>query len=549
MAFLSMLSASVSLVSAFVLAIIFLRAVYARNGRQDMRRYPPGPPALPVLGNAHLLPVEYQQRKLAEWARTYGDVVFARFFRTPVVVLSSREAAVDLLEKRSAKYSDRPRFILLSEIMGWDSVLNNLPYGDRFRKHRKWLQDAFVSKPMLATYRPIQRRETYTLLSGLCDTPELFMDHIKRWAAATIMEIAYGHRVTSLEDKYIELAERTTVETVKAGSPGSMLVDFFPICMSPSHHVLSSRGADQTRSVKGIPLWAPGSGFKHRAYYVRGLIRQTLDTPFEMVKRALLMGTAAPSFTANLLEEANAAGGLTEDHEEDIKGAAGVIYAAGTDTTVTALKSFVLAMLLHPEVYKRAQSEIDQVVGPDRLPDWDDADNLPYLDAVLKEVFRWNAPVPLGVPHRAQSDDIYRGYRIPEGAMMIPNIWWMTQDPNVYPEPEKFLPERFLNMSQDDAQRTDPRNIVFGFGRRICPGQAFAEGSLWLAASNIIATMDITYAKDDKGRDIVPEAAFISGFVSHPKAFTCAFRSRNEHARKLIASMNAAAFDEVPTEA
>ncbi|KAI8992754.1 cytochrome P450 [Trametes punicea] len=523
MAFQSSLAASASVLSVFLLVIVALRAAFTRYFKGDKPRFPPGPPSLPVLGNVHQLPTTYQQRKLAEWGRTYGDVVFARFFRTPAIVLNSREAAVDLLEKRSAKYSDRPRFILLSEIMGWDSVLNNLPYGERFRKHRKWLQDAFVSKPKLATYRPIQRRETYTLLSGLCEAPELFMDHIKRWAAATIMEIAYGHRVTSLEDKYIALAEATTVETVKAGSPGSMLVDFFPI-------------------LKGIPLWAPGSGFKHRAYYVRGLIRKTLDTPFEMVKRALHAGTAAPSFTAELIEEAAAEGITSPEHEEDIKGAAGVIYAAGTDTTVTAMKSFVLAMVLHPDVYKKAQAEIDRVVGPDRLPDWEDQANLPYLDCVLREVFRWNAPVPLGVPHRVQSDDVYRGHHIPDGAMVIPNIWWMTNDPEIYPEPEKFDPERYVGMSPEEAERTDPRNVVFGFGRRICPGQAFAEAGIWLAAANIIATMDLTFAKDAlSGRPIVPEAAFISGFVSHPKDFTCAFRPRSDRVRKLIANMTAAA--------
>ena len=68
--------------------------------------------------------------------------------------------------------------------MGWDSVLNNLRYGERFRKHRKWLQDAFTSKDVLSSYRPVQRRETYTLLSGLCDSPELFMDHIKRYVTS-----------------------------------------------------------------------------------------------------------------------------------------------------------------------------------------------------------------------------------------------------------------------------------------------------------------------------------------------------------------------------
>lgn len=147
--------------------------------------------------------------------RPTGDVVFAKFFRTPVVVLNSKEAAVDLMEKRSAKYSDRPPFILLKELcvicpasiaaaastdphasslpsMGWDSVINNLPYGERFRKHRKWLQDAFTSKAALMSYRPIQRRETYTLLAGLCDSPEFFMDHITRCAAIYVVLRSVG---------------------------------------------------------------------------------------------------------------------------------------------------------------------------------------------------------------------------------------------------------------------------------------------------------------------------------------------------------------------
>ncbi|KAH9856113.1 cytochrome P450 [Lenzites betulinus] len=520
MAVQSLLITSASALSVFAFVVVMIRAASARFTNDDKRRHPPGPPAVPLLGNVHQLPVDYQQRKLAEWGRRYGDVVFALFFRTPAVILNSREAAVDLMEKRSSKYSDRPRFILLKELMGWDSVLNNLPYGERFRKHRKWLQDAFASKGVVATYRPIQRRETYTLLSGLCEQPELFMEHIKRWAAAIIMEIAYGHRVTSLDDKYIALAEKTTVETVRAGSPGSMLVDFFPI-------------------LKGIPLWAPGSGFKHRAFYVRDLVRQTLNTPFEMVKQGLRSGTANPSFTATLLEESTGTGDLTAEHEEDIKGAAGVIYAAGTDTTVTAVKTFVLAMVLHPDVYRKAQAEIDSVVGSDRLPDFEDKDSLPYLDAVLREVFRWNAPVPLGVPHRLQSDDVYRGYEIPEGAMIIPNIWWMTQDPEVYAQPEKFDPERHLRMSPADAERLDPRNIVFGFGRRVCPGQALAEASMWLAAANIVATMDLAFSKDRAGRDIVPEPIFISGFVSHPKDFTCSFRPRSDRVHDLVKHMNA----------
>ncbi|OBZ74506.1 O-methylsterigmatocystin oxidoreductase [Grifola frondosa] len=394
-------------------------------------------------------PLEYQQRKFADWGRQYGDVVYAKLFRTPALVLNSKEAAQDLLEKKSAKYSDRPDFILLSELMGWDSVITHMPYGDRFRKHRKWIQDAFQYKRAVMSYRRIHFRETYTLLTGLLQKPEDFMAHIKRWSAGMILEITYGHRVMSLNDKYIKIAERATVETVRAGSPGSMLVDFFPI-------------------LKVLPIWAPGAGFKRDALKIRGLVRTMLDTPFNMVKVAMATGTALPSFTAALLEDTLCHGSASATDEEDIKGAAGVLFGAGTDTTVTVLSTFVLAMVLHPEVYKKTQEEIDRVVGHDRLPDFDDRDALPYLECVLREVYRWNPPVPLA-----------------------------------------------------------------------CPGQLFADTSLWLAMANIAATLDIHKALDSSGREITPEPLFHSGFVSHPHEFICDFRPRSEKALGMVAQMSA----------
>lgn len=77
----------------------------------------------------------------------------------------------------------------------------------------------------------------------------------------------------------------------------------------------------------------------------------------------------------------------------------------------------------YPEVQRRAQEEIDKVIGPDRLPTMQDSENLPYLAAVTKEVLRWSAPVPLAVPHALITEDEYRGMRIPKGATVIANVW------------------------------------------------------------------------------------------------------------------------------
>ncbi|OBZ74906.1 O-methylsterigmatocystin oxidoreductase [Grifola frondosa] len=412
----------------------------------------------------------------------------------PTLILSSVQAAQDLMDKRSAKYSDRPRFVLLGELMGWDAVLAHMTYGDRSRKYRKWIHDALQAKAVLKSYYPLQRRESCVLLSGLFESPEAYVAHIRRFAAALVLEIAYGHRVTSLKDEYIRLAERATTATAEAGSPGSMLVDFFPF-------------------LKELPAWFPGCGFKRRALDVRPHVRAFLDMPFQMVKDAMATGITIPSMTATLIEKCSGNEGISEEDEEDIK--------AGTETTATALTTFVMAMVLYSNVLKKAQEEIDMVIGNERLPDFTDRDFLPYLGCILKELYRWNSPLPLGFPHRATSDDIYRGYYIPQGYMVIPNIWGMMHTPDIYPEPEKFTPERFLETEDrpnSPTNASDPYNVVFGFGRRLCPGQAFGDSSLWLAMAHMIATLDIRKSVDSFGKEINVEAAFSPGFTRTKKA-------------------------------
>ena len=123
-------------------------------------------------------------------------------------------------------------------------------------------------------------------------------------------------------------------------------------------------------------------------------------------------------------------------------------------------------MVLNPEVMKKAQQELDRVVGKGRLPDFSDRDNLPYIDAVVKEILRWNPPLPIGVPYRLMQDDVYRGYFIPAGTTVIQNAWAICRDPTIYPDPETFNPDRFLKDGNLDPSVSDPEDRVFGAGRR-----------------------------------------------------------------------------------
>ena len=130
------------------------------------------------------------------------------------------------------------------------------------------------------------------------------------------------------------------------------------------------------------------------------------------------------------------------------------------------MKLFFLAMILNPKAMKKAQEELDRVVGKGELPDFSHKDHLPYIDALVKEVLRWGLPSPIAVPTQATQDDVYRGYLIPTGAIMVQNVWAICRDPSIYPDPEVFNPDRFLKDGKINPLVLDPEDRVFGTGRR-----------------------------------------------------------------------------------
>ncbi|KZT05281.1 cytochrome P450 [Laetiporus sulphureus 93-53] len=495
---------------------------FSRVSKQRLGRHlPPGPKGLPLVGNALQMPLEYQQYAFAAWGDKYGDIVYARVLQKHIVILNSVRAARDLLEKRGATYSDRPRFVLLNELIG--SLKPNmalLSVGDEWRKHRKWFQTTLSSRVSLDSYRPMQRREVIILLSNLLQTPQDFASHIKRYAAGVLMEVSYGHTVTSGDDDFVRMADEVGAEILEIGEAGSTLVDLFPV-------------------FKYVPTWLPGPGsFKRRALELKRFTFETMSLPYENVKAKMASGSAKPSYVSNLLQETSqTAGGI--ENEVRIRAGAAVLYQAGIDTTATLLISFVLAMVLYPDVYRKAQAEMDAVVGQARLPTPDDRPMLPYLECVLKEALRWCCPAPLGVPHYVSQDDQYRDYYIPGGTMIISNIWAMTRDADMYPDPEVFNPDRFLKTTGDTENVLDPRIIVFGFGRRVCPGRLLADSNAWLVAANLLATMDIGRNCDSSGQEIIPVPKFSSGTVRHPRPFPCKIRPRSDKVVQTIVDANA----------
>ncbi|KAF8511387.1 cytochrome P450 [Gautieria morchelliformis] len=456
------------------------------------------------------MPTQQGWKTYAEWAKKYGGLVHIKLLGQSMVIIDTADIAYELFKKRSSIYSDRTELPMLNDLMGlgWSTTL--MRYGEVWRRNRALIHKKF-HPAAAATYQPIQTKYTRRLLRRLCDSPDNFVDHIRHSFGAIIMELVYAINVRDEDDPYIATAEKVSAHFSEAGNPGSFLVDVLPI-------------------LKYVPEWFPGAGFRKTARLWRQDITDMNVVPFEVVKKALNAGNASPSFTSSLLEDLTSDTTARADEETIIRGVGSTVYGAGSDTTVHTLHTFILAMVLSPEVQKKAQAELDAVVGPNRLPEFEDRNNLPYINALCKEVLRWHPLLPIGVAHATTQDDIYDGYFIPKGAIILGNAWQILRDKAVYgPNTDDFNPERFL-----DPNVKYP-NAAFGFGRRICPGRHLADNSMFITVASILKVFDITPAKDSStGEEIPVREAFTSGFFSHPEPFICSIWPRSDASEALI---------------
>ena len=168
-------------------------------------------------------------------------------------------------------------------------------------------------------------------------------------------------------------------------------------------------------------------------------------------------------------------------------------------------------MAIHPGIQEKGQKEIDRLLGGERLPTLADQDDLPYISALIKEIYRWHVPLPISIPKASTEDDTYKGYRIPKGATVMENVWSLFYDPSVYPEPHIFNPERFLKDGKLNPSVRDPEDRVFGSSRRICPGKHFANRALFLRVATVLATFDIEPGINDN--EVAPEIKINDGIV------------------------------------
>ncbi|KAF8123434.1 cytochrome P450 [Boletus edulis] len=470
---------------------------------------PPGPPGLPWAGNVIGVNADAPWLTYIEWAKTYGDLVYSRLLGNDIIIINSEKIAKDLLEIRSRNYSDRPNFITL-ELSGQEFTSSFMPYGDRWRLHRRFFHQTY-RLDAVHRFFPYLHRRACLLLQQLLETPEKLNEHIIEYTASVVLNSAYDYEPAPRKDELIEIVTNVSDIVVPTLRPDiSILMGAFPWLLY-------------------LPSWFPGMSIKRDMAVARAYVKDYLERPFKYALQKE-SGSVAPSMVHDALRTLEEEGISPEESwMKGLKEASGTAFLVASETSNSAVLAFFLMMLVNPAVQEKAQAQIDAVVGRDRLPGMDDRPSLPYIDAIFRETLRYSPIAPLSVPHVAVNDDVYNGYHIPKGTLLLANLWSMAHDESRYPNADTFIPERFLN-DDGSLKPDDTEHIKFGFGRRICVGRHFADTSVWAVIAKVLAAYKILKPLDEHGVEIPVEPVFSAGIVVHPLPFKCRIIPRFEGA-------------------
>lgn len=370
----------------FAAALLIVVGIYAafNTGKRD-KRLPPGPPTTPVLGNLSTIPHRYAHLYFQKLGQTYGDVVSLKLFNGNMVVLNSGKAIIELLDKRSASFNDRSPAYINDELIahGNHILLANGKTSTMYRKH--W--NKVLAPGVAGAHVPIQTAEGSAMLYNLVQGGN-FYEEMRRYSCSLTLSIAFGKRAPTfhgVDNAGFSVKEFYRLEHAfncawlrgqAAGGPQNVSLANFVVFLE----VGAAPPIDMIPALKYLPgALAP---WKAKAQALRVEMKDFYQgVLFDDLKRRVANGERTDAWLAKLI--LNNSDNLSD---ECLAWNGGVMLEGGSDTTSGALLTTVLACCCFPDKVKKAQEEIDRVVGHDRSPVLDDIESLPYCDAFIKEV-------------------------------------------------------------------------------------------------------------------------------------------------------------------
>ncbi|ESR55070.1 hypothetical protein CICLE_v10019811mg [Citrus x clementina] len=441
--------------SLFILSALVLKAI------KHSRRLPPSPWALPIVGHLHLLgpSLHHSFHKLST---RYGPLMSIRIGSVLGVVTSSPDVTKELLKTNDVTFAARNSSAAI-ECLTYNSSFAFAPNGPYWQFMKKLTTVELLGSRTLLQFLPIRTNELHELIRFLFEKSKSggsvnITDELLKFTNNIISQMMLSIRCSGKGGQAEEC--RTLAREVTEIFGEFNISDVIWVFKSFDIQGFRRRFKDIHRRFDSL---------LENIITNREKLRKEKKESEEKVKDLL-------DILLDVLENQNSEIKLTRDH---IKALFLDFLTAGTDTSSMTVEWALAELINHPMVLQKAQQEIDQVVGRNRLVQESDVPHLPYIQVIIKESFRIHPPIPL-LNRRALEDCKIGNYIIPKGTLLFVNLWSMGRDPETWKNPLEFQPERFLSESNSeiDVRGLHYRLLPFGTGRRGCPGLSLAMQEL-----------------------------------------------------------------------
>ncbi|XP_038061776.1 cytochrome P450 2U1-like isoform X1 [Patiria miniata] len=444
-----------------LVALTTLAAFALYKSSKRPANFPPGPFAVPLLGNVTLFLSKTALEVMCDLHKQYGDVFSLRFGAFNTIVLNNIQVVREALVTKAVEFAGRPMSYSVEIFTEGFKDIAFSDYGPQWRYQRKLGHTAirhFAQKEQLQKLVFAVTPQIAKVLDDLGDKPFA--------PKYTIGQIVYNILASLCFNKQYEFNQPELLQWIQLNVDAQtafgngLIADFFP--------ALSFIPTPSERKVRKIFAEMFGIFRKelkiHREQFDPENVRDFFDSLLLTQKQAIEAGE----------EEADQ---ITDTH---ICQTVLDIFGAGTETTTLTLHWAVGLLAENPDIQEKVAKEIDDVLGRDTLPSLDDRGSLPYTEATILEVHRYGSVAPLGVPHSVMTDTTLAGYDIPKGTMVMINHLALHNDPTQWSEPEKFKPEHFLDDNGQLLKKLPESFLPFSAGRRVCLGEDFAKKEIFL---------------------------------------------------------------------
>nr|ANC33511.1 1,3,5-trihydroxyxanthone synthase [Hypericum perforatum] len=494
------------LLSIFIAYKFFLRKKH---------NYPPGPRALPIIGNLHLIKPGPLYLYYETVSKRLGPIILFWMGKVPVMVISSPEAFEECFTKNDLIFADRPKTVSGDHLTYNYTFIVFAPHGPIWKSLRRLTFSEIFSQKALQRSAFVREEEARHFVGRLLkctaggNKPKLDMKYmLSLLTSSVIMRVAAGKRHVAVSDEDTEEEKRLMQEFKDL---------FFPIVsMTPCDFIPVLRMI----GFKGIEKSIIQLGKKREVFLNKLLVEVRARRGADAEKRLNGEKPNAVVDTLLNLQETD-----PEFYTDDIiKGIITMMFIAGTETSTATLEWALTLLLQHPKKMEKLRAEIDGVVGDTRLVNESDFSKLPYLKAVVKETMRLYPPSPLLLPRYSSEACTIGGYYVPKGTMLLVNVWTMHRDPKLWDEPNEFKPERFVE-GDLEGYLYQP----FGHGRRICPGAGMGTHIVCETLGMLVQCFDWDQIGMDE--DMTHQAGAAS--MSKNKPLEASFAPRSEMAKLL----------------